>query len=102
MSHTRKRDQLIDQNFKEEAIPPVKSAVLFVNYAVTFHFIHRYNYNHDNYSFHKILTQFQNDPWKSNVIYFTPLCNTDVLLSRNGKILCDLISACSDNSHECT
>ena len=32
------------------------------------------------------------------VIYFMRICNTGVLLVSNGKILCDLICACSDDS----
>ena len=38
--------------------------------------------------------------WKSGVIYFMQICNTGVLLVSNGKISCDLIRACSDDSHE--
>ena len=44
----------------------------------------------------------KNDSWKSSVIYFIRICNTDALLVSNGKILCDLIRACSDDSHEYT
>ena len=42
----------------------------------------------------------KNDSWKSSVIYFIQICNTGVLLVSNGKILCDLIRVCSDDSHE--
>ena len=34
------------------------------------------------------------------MIYFMRICNTGVLLVSNGKISCDLIRACSDDSHE--
>ena len=34
------------------------------------------------------------------MIYFMRIFNTGVLLVSNGKILCDLIRACSDDSHE--
>ena len=34
------------------------------------------------------------------MIYFMSICNTGVLLVSNGKILCDLICACSDDLHE--
>ena len=33
-------------------------------------------------------------------IYFMQICNTGVLLVSNGKILCGLICACSDDSHD--
>ena len=34
------------------------------------------------------------------MIYFIQICITDQLLVSNGKISCDLISVCSDDSHE--
>ena len=34
------------------------------------------------------------------MIYFMQICNTGALLVSNGKILCDLIRVCSDDSHE--
>ena len=34
------------------------------------------------------------------MIYFMRICNTGVLLESNGKFSCDLIRACSDDSHE--
>ena len=42
----------------------------------------------------------KDDSWKSSVIYFMRICNTGVLLISNGKISCDLIRVCSDDSHE--
>ena len=50
------------------------------------------------HSIHVVLVN--NDSWKSSVIYFMRICNTGVLLVRNGKILCDLIPTCSDDSHK--
>ena len=38
------------------------------------------------------------DSWKISVIYFMQICNTCVLLVSSGKILCDLICVCSDDS----
>ena len=34
------------------------------------------------------------------MIYFMRICNSGALLVGNGKISCDLIHACSDDSHE--
>ena len=34
------------------------------------------------------------------MIYFVRICNTGVLLVRNGKISCDVIRVCSDDSQE--
>ena len=34
------------------------------------------------------------------MIYFMRICNTGVLLVSNGKVSCDLIRACSDDSHD--
>ena len=34
------------------------------------------------------------------MIYFMRICNTGVLLVSNGRIPCDLIGVCSDDSHE--
>ena len=34
------------------------------------------------------------------MIYFVRICKTGVLLVSNGKIACDLVRECSDDSHE--
>ena len=60
----------------------------------------RYTLNHD---IHVVLNScgfsLKTDSWKSSAIYFMQIYNTGVLLVSDGKFSCDLICACSDDSH---
>ena len=59
--------------------------------------------NHDiHVAFNSFSFSLKNDSWKSSVIYFMRICNTGVLLVSSGKISCDLVRVCSDDSHEYT